>query len=255
MSLQKAEAIVLKIQKLGETSKIVILFSKEFGLIKVVAKGARGTKSKFLGSLDPINHVGIVFYHKEQRDLHLLSQADIIESFKSIKQDLNKLAYSMMAAEMVMRSQMERDPHANLFHLFVAFLRKLNESHNINENVFFWFQIRFLKWLGFKPNLKMCQKCRKYIIDDERVRFSVEQGGWWCEHCSGVSGVTVVVSGKTINYLNQIEDSSLEAIDQISNGTEIYKESSLLLNKFMVYHIESLVHMKSVSFLEDVQRN
>jgi DNA repair protein RecO (recombination protein O) len=255
MSLQKTEAVVLKIQKLGETSKIVVLFSKEYGLIKVVAKGARGSKSRFLGTLDQLNYINIVFYYKEQRDLHLLSQSDIIDSYRFIKQDLNKLALAMMAVEMVMRSQMERDPHANLFHLLTAFLRKLDQQQGGLENVFFWYQIRFMKWLGFKPNLKLCLKCRKIYEGDERIQFSVAHGGWVCSHCGSASGIVVIVSGRAIQYLNQIDSGTLDMVDQVPSDPHVIKESSVLLNKFMAYHIESLAHLKSVTFLQDVKKN
>ncbi len=81
MSLQKTQAVVLKTQRLGETSKILTLYSQKFGKIKVVAKGARGLKSRFYGTLEPLNHISIVYYFKETRELQLLSQADICVKF------------------------------------------------------------------------------------------------------------------------------------------------------------------------------
>ena len=156
---------------------------------------------------------------------------------------------------MVLRSQMDRDPHANLFHLLVAFLRKLNEPGILPENVFFWYQIRFLKWLGFKPNLRACQKCRTEHKQDQKIHFIISQGGWLCGNCIANSDIAVVVNGNTIDYLYQLESCSLESIDHIACGTNTGKESSLLLNKFMAYHIESLATMKSVAFLQDVQRD
>ena len=95
MSLQKSEAIILKTQRLGETSKILTLYSRKFGKMKVVAKGSRGLKSRFFGTLEPLNHIAIVYYFKETRELQLLSQADIIHAFVNLKDNLEK--YSLAA--------------------------------------------------------------------------------------------------------------------------------------------------------------
>ena len=58
------DAIVLRSMKYGETSKIVTLYSKKFGKIKVIAKGARSAKSKFGASLEPMMHSSVIFYKK-----------------------------------------------------------------------------------------------------------------------------------------------------------------------------------------------
>ena len=79
MAILRTEAVVMKGWKLGETSKILSLFTRDFGKVKVVAKGGRGSKSKFKGCLEPLTHLRIFYYDKRTRDLQLLSQADLID--------------------------------------------------------------------------------------------------------------------------------------------------------------------------------
>ena len=90
MPLCKTEVIVLKSINYGETSKILTLYSRTSGKISVIAKGARNIKSRFGGTLEPINYLAIVFYEKESRNIQYLSQVDIIEYFPQIKKDLEK---------------------------------------------------------------------------------------------------------------------------------------------------------------------
>ena len=62
MAIKKAEAIILHSRKQGETSKILTLYTREFGKMSAMAKGSRGTRSKYLGALETFNHVSLVFY-------------------------------------------------------------------------------------------------------------------------------------------------------------------------------------------------
>jgi len=70
--------------KFRDTSKIVSLYTRRFGRVSVVAKGARDRKSRFGAALEPMSHVSAVFYKKERSDLHLLSQCDLLNGFRRI---------------------------------------------------------------------------------------------------------------------------------------------------------------------------
>ncbi|HNY91144.1 MAG TPA: DNA repair protein RecO, partial [bacterium] len=92
MPLSKTEAIVLHTRKQGETSKILSLYTLHYGRLSVMAKGARSLKSRYSGVLEPLTHIQIVFYRYEARDLHYLSQAEIVTPFASIHGQLGKMA-------------------------------------------------------------------------------------------------------------------------------------------------------------------
>ena len=76
MALVRSEGIVLKTHALGDTSRIVVVYTREHGMVRLVAKGARKTPSRFGFALEPLSRSRFVFYHKPDRDLHLLSQAE-----------------------------------------------------------------------------------------------------------------------------------------------------------------------------------
>ena len=110
MAILKTEAVVLKGWKLGETSKIVSLYTRDFGKVKVVAKGGRGPKSKFKGCLEPLTHIRIVYYDKRTRDLQLLSQADLIDPYLHIVGNVERTSLGLATAELVNKAVAGEEP-------------------------------------------------------------------------------------------------------------------------------------------------
>lgn len=74
MSVITTEAFVLRSYKLAEQDKIVVLFTKDRGKIRLVAKGARKNNNRFGAALEILTHVRIVFHEKLNRELQLLDR-------------------------------------------------------------------------------------------------------------------------------------------------------------------------------------
>ena len=102
--LTKTEAVVLKAVKYRETSKIVTLYTKKFGKINAVAKGAMLTTSKFGASLEPMSYILAVLYKKETREVQFLSQADLIKPFLSLYSDYNKMILRLFQPSQTLKS-------------------------------------------------------------------------------------------------------------------------------------------------------
>ena len=142
MAINKAEAIILHSRKQGETSKLLTLYTREFGKMKAVAKGSRGPRSKYLGSLETYNHVALVFYRKEGRLVQYLSDAAIIESFAGLHSQLGKMALAAVACEIVDKSEDEAS-HPALFQLLLHTMQALNEHEIGLRNIIRAFQLQF----------------------------------------------------------------------------------------------------------------
>jgi len=252
MPIQKTDAIVLKTQKLGETSKILTLFTRKFGRIKVVAKGARGLKSRFFGSLEPLNIVAIVFYQKETRDLQLLSQADVIQSFESIKNNLEKYAFSVVVCEIILRSQYAEEVNPYLYKTISDFFAQLDQAAARFDNYFFWFMLKFLQILGFKPRFNECIVCGKKMNNTSIKFFSVTDGGGVCMNCTINGKSALPVSPATIHFLVSLELCPIQKISDINGTPLVVKESNFILDKFIKYHIEGLDYLRSMKFLDQV---
>ena len=159
--LTKTEAVVLKAVKYRETSKIVTLYTKKFGKINAVAKGAMLTTSKFGASLEPMSYILAVLYKKETREVQFLSQADLIKPFLSLYSDYNKMILGLSICELVYKLMKFEEENLRIFNLLVNTLEKLNEAEKNEVNFLWFFIIHLLDVSGFKINFTSCISCVK----------------------------------------------------------------------------------------------
>jgi DNA repair protein RecO (recombination protein O) len=130
----ETEAIILQARKFSDTSKIVQLFSKEFGKISVIAKGAYSLKSKFGGCLEPLSFVHITFYQKAGSNLHLLKTAEMIKIQNQIKKNYEALVVGLIIAEFISATQNENFECKELFNYSINFLENLNQHTELAFN-------------------------------------------------------------------------------------------------------------------------
>ena len=91
MPLHKSEAIVLRSINLSEADKLVTFMTKQFGRVKCVAKSARKIKNRFGAALEPMSHIRLIYFGKENQTLYRLNHSDIIHSFQPIREDFQKM--------------------------------------------------------------------------------------------------------------------------------------------------------------------
>ncbi|MEE3195064.1 MAG: DNA repair protein RecO [Candidatus Poribacteria bacterium] len=77
MAVQKTEAIVIRSYPLSDSSKILTFYTKEFGKVRAVAKGAKHTKSKFRGNVELLNHGWLVLFEKPNRARQTVNEVDL----------------------------------------------------------------------------------------------------------------------------------------------------------------------------------
>jgi DNA repair protein RecO (recombination protein O) len=251
MALQTTEAVVLRNIRLGETSKILTLYTRHLGIEKVVAKGSRSIKSRYWGTLEPLNHIQIVFYHHSQRDLQLLSQADIVQSFPNVRLDLKKTAYGLAVGEILMRTQFPGESNFQLFHLLVDTLSAMNASTRLPVSSFLGFQVKFLDLTGISPNLTQCLLCQR-VIEHEPVGFDIERGGVVCQHCRPFQGKSRL-SDKGLRFLRWLRNTTLAEICRHPIPTAILSEAEKILSLYTDYHLEGLQHLRSLEFLTRIE--
>ena len=146
-------AIVLKSFPFGDTSIIARCFSEEKGKISLIVKGARSKKSSKSAQFQPLSYVDVIYYHKPNRDLQVLSKVNFRESWQKILDNLRSVTLSMALLEMTEKTLIDEDPHPRLFQVLVNTLRAFNESKS-DPNILFWFyECALLTHLGFQPNL------------------------------------------------------------------------------------------------------
>src|SRR5438128_6100414 len=113
--MEKAVGLVLRTTDWSETSRIATLWTREFGKVRVLAKGGRRLKSNFESALDLLTVCSMVFLRKSSGGLDLLTEARVVERFPRLRTDLAVLYAGYYVAELLSDWTEEYDPHPNLF--------------------------------------------------------------------------------------------------------------------------------------------
>lgn len=165
MAIVKTEAFVLKSIRYGETSKIVTLFTKDFGKISAIVKGVRNNKSKLCGTMETMNYINIIFY-KNNRELQLISDAEYKSSFKNIFSDFEKLQCGYKIIDVINRSVVQNESNEPIFELLIKIYSGLNNSTRNYLYFVLYFQIELVKILGLSPDFSELLKARETFYDD-----------------------------------------------------------------------------------------
>ena len=177
-------AINLKSYNLSESDKIIVMYSKEKGLIKGVAKGVKKPKSK-LGARMDLLVANTLMLHKG-RNLDTICQAEVVNSFYKTRQDIDKIFYSMYVTEVVHNFGIEDDPCSEkIYNLLYETLNTISTSENKVEILIavIKFQLKMMIESGFSIELDCCLHCH-HLIEDETMYFVPNLGGIICKNCA-----------------------------------------------------------------------
>lgn len=200
MAIVTDEGIVLKTHALGDTSRIVVVYTREHGLRKFVAKGARKPPNRFGYSLEPLSRSRFVFYLKPDRDLHLLSKAEVLDALGSRLSDLTRLAHAQAALELVDRLVWGEEPHPRLFALLAQALDGCAKAPVATlPAVTLAFQLQLASELGYRPRLDQCAVDGRPV--SQRRAFSPARGGLLCDACASREGGVVYLSPEALGSL------------------------------------------------------
>jgi len=173
--IQTTEAIVLTSKNYSESSKIIHLFSKDFGKFSAIAKGAISPKSKFGKLLLPKNYLLITFYQKSQNKLQLITNAEIVENFWNLHTDIDRSAYSFAIIETIYKLFEDFYENKRVFDLIIDCYKNLN-TLEINPNVIFiQFLLKLLDFSGYSIDLGNSTgllTSKKYYFDISNGFFS-----------------------------------------------------------------------------------
>jgi len=180
MAYCKTEGIVLKVNDYSESSQIVTLFTRDFGRLHGIAKGAKRLRKGLPNALDVLNRVDLVFVRKPPGQLHLFTEWNVTENFLRLRQNLDTLYYALYVAELVSDLTEETEESAELYDVALHTLRRLGSRENPVLSLFL-FEINFLGLLGHMPEVRKCVVCGRSL--PVRARFSPREGGAVCTAC------------------------------------------------------------------------
>jgi DNA repair protein RecO (recombination protein O) len=167
---------------LGEADRIVTMFARERGLHRAVAKGARKPGTKLSGKSEPlnINHMLLA----KGRSLDIITQCESIETFGSLRKDLERLSYALYYAELTqVFGQGLSEDAARYFDRLSLSIGLMAESPREPALLCLEFEFALLQMLGIRPELDVCVACREPLSEQNLSSFNHELGGLLCQPC------------------------------------------------------------------------
>jgi DNA repair protein RecO (recombination protein O) len=240
-SIYREEGIVLRTYRLGEADRIVVFLTMGRGKVRAVAKGVRKTKSKFGSRLEPMSHCALQFY--EGRELDLVTQADSIDHFRGVRDDLDRIGRGVSMLEIADQMSQEGEVNPQLFRMLLGALRTLEVSDSpLVTPAFFW---KVLALEGYRPEVGMCVQCG--ADDTPLVAFDLESGGLLCRTCRRGTAV----SPEAVELMRQILGGQLNEALAWAASTDLaaaVHEVDHLATRAVEYHLER--RLRSVNVLD-----
>lgn len=238
MPIVSTEAFVLRSYKLAEQDKIVVLFSRDFGKIRLVAKGARRFKSRFGAALEVFAHLRIIFHEKENRELKVLDRAEILYSPFERQRQLRPNYYLSYFAELV--HEFFPDHEKNI----TAFKILLNIEHGIrnNQNLDFlarYVELQLLHSQGILSSVSFCSHCvRKFESLLER-RYLGAGSEIYCKRCRTTE--SIALSAPVVLSIHRFEKGSAEWAATLRGRTleDLESLNHLLIQRFLGKELQS----------------
>jgi DNA repair protein RecO (recombination protein O) len=217
VSLYHDQGVVLRTYKLGEADRIVVFLTRGRGKVRAVAKGVRKTKSRFGGRLEPASHVKLLFY--EGRELDIVTQAETIDHFRHLRDDLDLLGHAVAMLEACDQLSLESEANRALYEMLVRGLRTLAAGDSpLVVPAFF---LKLLALEGFRPQVEQCLVCG---VDGPLVAWNIEDGGLCCTlHRQGqavspeaVGVLQDVLGGRLGTALNERRAPVISEVDHLA---------------------------------------
>lgn len=196
MATYRDEGIVLRTMRLGEADRIVTLATPHHGKVRAVAKGVRRTKSRFGGRVEPLCHVRLLAW--QGRELDILTQVETVETYRAIRETLERLGPAMTMLEIVDQFAHERQAMPELFSMLAGALRATATSAP-SPLLLGGFCFKLLALEGFGPIADRCAGCDG---TGPFVAFDPELGGLLCRDCRRGQAVSSSAAALLVQILS-----------------------------------------------------
>lgn len=244
----RAEAVVLRRLSLGETDRIVTLFTRYRGKLSAVAKGARGPKSRLSGVTEPFTYFNGLL--SQGQNLDVLTQAEVQNAFVGIRKDLTRVGYASYFVELVDAGLEERQPSPELWDVLVAALSTL-ETAATPDVLARAFELHAMRILGFEPQLDHCV-VDSAPLDRPGAGFHPLRGGMLCPRCARGAAGLIAIQPETLEALRELTHLPLVSAANSALSKTVRAEIDRCLVPYVRHHLEA--PMRSLQFLDDVEQ-
>ncbi len=236
--ITKVEGIIVNETPYGDTSKIIQLYTFEYGIIGIMCKGVMSMKSRLRALTIKFTYGSFYIYYKEDK-LSILKDVDVLNDFKTIKSDIVLISYLNYLTELTTQV-FKQSGEAILYKLYLAGIKKMNASMNplVITNIL---ELKYLPFLGVGLELDSCILCGN---TKNIVTLDADEGGYVCKNCYTNQ---VLVSSKTVKMIRMYYYVAIDSITDLKISEEIVKEINFFINRY--YERYTGLYLNSKKFL------
>lgn len=242
--LKQLEGIVLKTQDYGETHKLITVFTKQFGKLTAISRGANKPKSKLSAVSQAFIQGDFLIY--VSKGLSTIQQGQIIQSFRHIREDIEKTAYAAYMIELTDKTLESKDPIPNIYQQLLHTMEWINEEQTYMIPLMMY-ELKLYQLGGFAPVIDHCVNCHK---TNYPFTFSILEGGLLCERCKELDHRAISLSNAIAKLLPILQGVGLEKVGNIS----VKKDNIKLLRKILDHYYDQYggYTLKSRKFLSQL---
>ena len=246
----KLTGVVLRAVDTGEADRVVTLLTRERGKVAAYARGARASRRRFGGSLEPFTLLVAEVRERSGSDLLGLDSVSPLEAFGGIRGDLARIACAGYAAELARELVRDHEPHDDLFELLVGYLGAL-DAGPARPAALRAFELGALRAAGLAPRLDACARCGGALAADGPARLDPAQGGLLCAGCQAFAAPGApTVSAASAAALARLAEGGLEAAATEPLAPPVGRETRDALMAFIEHHLGK--RLQARKFLEEV---
>ena len=234
------EGIIINSKDYKDSSKILDIFTKDYGVIGVIAKGCKSLKSNLRSVTDKLTYATFTIYYKKDK-LSILSEASFINNFSNIKKDIEKISHASFLIDLTNQVYKQCEDNT-LYSLLISALEKIDEKFNplVITNII---ELKYLEYLGVMPNVSGCSICGSKNV----VTLSSDKGGYLCSKCHTDEPI---VSDKAIKLVRMYTLVDINKISKLDISKDVVYEVNNFIDDY--YDRYTGLYLKSKSFLKNL---
>jgi DNA repair protein RecO (recombination protein O) len=244
----RVEAVILRHSDWGEADRLLTIYSREQGKLRCTAKGARKLLSRKAGHLEPFTRSALQLARGS--DLWIVTQAETVESYPPIREDLVRTGSAAYVIELLDRFTYEEGENRPLYQLLVETLQRVSNEPDLFLPLRYY-EIRLLDLLGFRPQLFNCLRCGEPIQPQAQF-FSALEGGIICpkdgQNLEGARSISMLA----LKFLRHFQRSTYAEALRANPDAPIRAELESLVQFYLTYLLER--GLNTPAFLKQIRK-
>lgn len=232
MGLVETEGLILKSHTLAEADKIVVILTKNNGVVRGVARGAKRLKSRFGGALEVFSVVQVSYFQKEDRELVSIGQIELVKSYFEQASKPDFLENFTYLVELLTEFAPPNDPNERLYRMTRVCLDSAAENPGDFAAVIIYFEIWLLKLGGYLPDWSKCFICRKNLLENERTNLQINFH-LVCQICQKNNKNLNITDDLRKIFISAQKTAPNKFLEFTKNQSENMKKISLILGRLI----------------------